>query len=71
VKTLEKEGIQLERKNVVLPHPIKELGVHKIQLKLKEGVPASFTLKINSDKPLPQRAVVEEKVEPVEPTEST
>jgi len=55
VKLLEKEAIMLERKNVVLPQPIKEIGAHKVQLKLKEGVPATFTLQILSDKPLPQR----------------
>ena len=55
VKLLESENILIERRNVVLSHPIKELGVHNIQLKLKEGVPASFVLKILSDKPLPRR----------------
>lgn len=74
VTAFEKEGFQLERKNVVLPHPIKEVGVHTIQLKLKEGVPASFTLKINSDKPLPahrREAVIEEPVQEQEPEENT
>lgn len=55
VKLLEKEGIVLERKSVVLTQPIKEIGSHSVQLKLKEGIPAAFTLKILSDKPLPQR----------------
>jgi large subunit ribosomal protein L9 len=39
-------NIELERRNVQLPHPIKEIGVHTIKLKLKEGIPASFTLKV-------------------------
>jgi large subunit ribosomal protein L9 len=55
VKLLEAENVHIERRNVVLTHPIKELGAHTIQLKLKEGVPASFVLKILSDKPLPKR----------------
>ncbi len=49
VKLLEKEGITLDRKMVALVHPIKAVGVHTIQLKLKEGIPASFTLQIVSD----------------------
>jgi large subunit ribosomal protein L9 len=49
VKLFENEGIELEKRNVVLPHPIKEIGDHKVQLKLKEGVPAAFSLKVKSD----------------------
>lgn len=45
----EQEGVKLERKNVVLPKPIKMLGVHEIQLKLKEDVPATFKLKVNGE----------------------
>ena len=55
MKLLENEGIVLERKNVVLPQPIKAIGDHKISLKLKEGIPAAFSLKIISDKPLTQK----------------
>lgn len=47
VHLLQKEaGITIERRMILLPHPIKEIGVHTIKLKLKEGVPASFTLKV-------------------------
>ena len=65
VKLFEKENIAIERRNVVLPHAIKMIGSHTVHLKLKEGVPATFTLKILSDKPLPQRAqpVVQEEVQ--------
>jgi len=49
------EGIALERRNIVLPQPIKTLGVHPLQLKLKEGVPAQVTLKVESDIPLKVR----------------
>jgi|SRR3989338_91183 len=49
VHLLEKEGIAVERKNFLLPHAIKTLGEHPIPLRLKEGVPATFILKINSD----------------------
>lgn len=40
------EGLHVERKHVVLMHPIKALGSHTIQLKLQEGVPASVLLHI-------------------------
>lgn len=46
VRLFEGEGITLERRNVVLVHPIKALGDHPIQLKLKEGVPAQITLRV-------------------------
>lgn len=42
----EQEGIELEKRTIQLKHAIKETGVHTIQLKLKEGVTSSFTLKI-------------------------
>lgn len=51
VKLLEKEGITVEKSQVVLAHPIKTLGVYKIDLKLKEGVTTSFSLQVNSDNP--------------------
>ncbi len=71
IKLLEAEKISLDRKNVVLPQPIKVLGAHRIQLKLKEGIPASFTLSLISDRPLAKKqqevileeVVVEEHVE--------
>lgn len=49
VKLLEKEDIKIEKKNVALAQAIKTLGTHTIQLKLKEGVTASFTLQVVSD----------------------
>jgi large subunit ribosomal protein L9 len=46
VHLLEKEGIQLEKRNVALVAPIKTLGSHPIQLKLKEGVPSQIMLHV-------------------------
>lgn len=42
----EQEGIALEKRSVQLKHSIKETGVQEIQVKLKEGITATFTLKI-------------------------
>ncbi len=49
VKLFDKESISLEKRNVVLAHPIKTLGAHTISLKLKEDVSASFTLEVLSE----------------------
>lgn len=63
---LKEEGILLERRNIVLPAPIKELGKREIQLKLKEGIPAKITLKVLAEgKPEP----VENGPEEVKPAE--
>jgi large subunit ribosomal protein L9 len=56
VHLFEKEGVKLERKNIALPHPIKELGVHNLTLKLKEGVVCNYTLQVVSDQPVPGAA---------------
>lgn len=68
VKICAKEGVALERKNIVLPHPIKELGVHALSLKLKEGVPATLKLNICGDrvvrKAAPEKIVPEVEEEP-------
>lgn len=55
VELFAKEGIALERRNIVLHQPIKALGVHNLNLRLKEGVPAAFVLKVESETPVPQK----------------
>lgn len=52
VKLFEKEGFAVERKNIVLAHPIKDLGDHTLQLRLKEGVEASCMLSVLADHPI-------------------
>lgn len=42
-------NIDLEKRAIHLKHPIKEVGVHTIPVKLKEGVTASLTLKVMSE----------------------
>lgn len=48
-RLLQENGFEVERKYVVLIQPIKVPGTYQIQLKLKEGVPASFTLEITPE----------------------
>lgn len=45
-RLLKEKGFDVERKNVLIGHPIKTLGTHTINLRLKEGVPSSITLEI-------------------------
>jgi large subunit ribosomal protein L9 len=53
------QGITLDKKSVVLAHPIKELGDYTLELRLKEGVGAAYTLSIVADHPVAR--FVEEK----------
>lgn len=41
--------ISLEKRSLQVKQPFKEIGVHKVNVKLKEGVTTSFTLKIISE----------------------
>lgn len=52
VKLFEKEGFAVERKAIVLAHPIKDLGDYTVQLRLKEGVEASCMLSVLADHPI-------------------
>lgn len=46
VHLFEPMGIHLEKRNVLLPHPIKTLGMQTINLKLREGILVHFTLSV-------------------------
>lgn len=45
----EQQQITIEKKSIQLKHAIKATGVHVIPVKLKEGVTASFNLKVMSE----------------------
>ena len=66
VRLLQEAGHLLERRNLLLPHPIKVLGTHIIKLRLKEGVEAEVRLKITAEGVVEETAVASEQV--VEPT---
>ena len=59
VELLAKEGMTVEKKNFLLAHSIKSLGVHEIKMRLKENTPAEFKLIVNSDIEIIKPAVVE------------
>jgi len=67
VHLFEQEGLHVERKNFLLGQTIKQIGTHTIKIKLKEDVPASFTLQINSDIEILKPAVVEPIEQPAVP----
>ena len=54
IRLFEDLGIKLERRNILLVQPIKALGAQTINLKLKEGIPTQFTLKVVSESALPE-----------------
>ena len=57
IRLFEDMGIKLERRNILLIQPIKMLGIQTINLKLKEGIPTHFTLKVISESALPEEVV--------------
>ena len=69
----EQEGILIERKNVIILKPIKELGVYEIALKLKENIPATFKLKVEGETKVkearPQLEVIDEEAQAIDKKE--
>ncbi len=66
-RLLQENGYAIERKNVLLAHPIKTMGVHSIELKLKEGVPATFKLEVTPEGgALPTKEVAPKEEKPAE-----
>ena len=49
---LDEEGIQLEKKQLNVAQPIKDLGFHVIQAKLNSNIEATFNLEIVSENPI-------------------
>lgn len=41
--------VECDKRCIILKHPIKETGIHTIPVKLREGVSASFFLKVISE----------------------
>ena len=58
VKLFAEKELQLEKQNILLPHPLKQLGTHNLTLRLKEEVTMPFVLSIHSDIPLPKKQEV-------------
>lgn len=52
-------GVKLEKRAVQLRQPVRELGDHRIAIKLKEGVKATVTLKVEAE----EGSIIKEKKE--------
>ncbi len=48
-QTLEKQGLPIERRMIVIDNPIKQLGEHKVDVRLFKDVMASFTVQVDMD----------------------
>ncbi len=49
-KALQEKGIVVDRKKILLPHPLKKLGSYSIPIKLHPEVTAQMNIQIVSDK---------------------
>ena len=65
VALLQNAGHQLERRNLLLHHPIKTLGTHSVMLRLKEGVEAEVQLHVKVEGRDEVVVVTEEVVEKI------
>lgn len=63
VHLLTEHGMPVEKRFIVLKHPIKEIGVYNIPVKLKEGVTGSFVLKVLSEEASREAAQTEASAE--------
>ena len=45
----EQIGVELDKKKLVLPEPIKTLGVHQVPVKLHKDVTAQLTVKVEAE----------------------
>lgn len=52
IERLKEEGIELSKKQLSLPTPIKELGSHSVSIKLHEVVSVELTFEIVSENPI-------------------
>lgn len=64
IRLLKEQGYEMEKRSVQLPQPIKTTGVHKIDLRLKEGVMTLIQLKV-----VPEGYVEPEESAPAEAAE--
>ncbi len=73
VRLLEdQQKLKVEKRDVLLKQPFKKLGTHPVNIRLKEGVEASFKLHIEPEEPVKMEKVEEKPVEKIEeaPAES-
>lgn len=62
IERLKEEGIELTRKQLSLPAPIKELGSHTVEVKLAPEVTSELKFEVVSENPIDEPVVEEEAV---------
>jgi len=70
VKVCAAEGVDLAKKSLILPHPIKAIGIHDVQVKLKEGVIATIKLNVYGDRVIKKAEPIVETPEVTEAPEA-
>ena len=56
IERLQEEGIELTKKQLALPQPIKELGSHLAQIKLQADVQVDLKFEVVSENPIEETA---------------
>jgi len=59
IERLKEEGIELPKKQLLLPAPIKELGSHVVTVKLSADVRAALKFEVVSENPNEESAIAE------------
>ena len=59
IERLKDEGIELSRKQLALPSPIKELGSHAIPVRIHNGIEAELRFEVVSENPIEASAEVD------------
>ncbi len=54
VDRLAEEGIPVEKKQFNMPHPVKELGKHEVEIKLHNSIKVTFAFEIVSENIIPE-----------------
>jgi large subunit ribosomal protein L9 len=60
IERLKEEGVELVKKQLSLPAPIKELGSHTVTMKLADEVSAELKFEVVSENPIEESAEEEE-----------
>jgi large subunit ribosomal protein L9 len=62
IERLKEEGVELTKKQLALPAPIKELGSHTTSVKLHPDVSVDLSFEVVSENPINESSEVEEEV---------
>ena len=69
VDLFEKQNIKLDKKNIIIKKPIKEIGTIEVPIKLKEGVETKVTLKVIPENGEPPQEEKKKKIKEIKEKE--